>query len=159
MTNASNTYRKVRALVMKTVANGCTPGEAVSAVNLASKIVADHGLDPTRIDWPTAPAGYEWDGEPGRGGKVVEKPAMAEPATKSKRAKAKSAEPKQPRRTKKEIIIAMLRQPGGTTIDAITALFGTKPHSARAAISVYGRLIGGVTYDPANKSYRANVAA
>jgi hypothetical protein len=150
MTKTANHTRKVRALLAKTTANGCEPAEAASALTMASIIVAKHGLNPTDFIWPEPPTGYRWEGQRGHGGTIVEAPAP-----KPRRTKAKSAEPKQPRRTKKEIIVAMLRQPGGTTIHAITALFGTKPHSARAAISVYGREIGGVTYEPVTKAYRA----
>lgn len=150
MTKTANHARKVRALLVKTTANGCEPAEAVSALMTASAIVAKHGLNTNDFIWPEPPTGYRWEGKRGHGGTVVEVPAP-----RPKRTNAKSAEPKQPRRTKKEIIVAMLRQPGGTTIDAITALFGTKPHSARAAISVYGREIGGVIYDPTTKAYCA----
>lgn len=150
MTSNSNLYRKVRALVMKTVANGCTVGEAINAANLASRIITDRKLDPARINWPAPPTGYGWDGEPGRGGKMVEQPA--EP--KAMKPKRKPAEPKAKGPTRKAQIIEMLRSPGGTTIDAMTARFNILPHTARACISVFGREIGGVSYDRKTKVYR-----
>lgn len=87
-TNSSNTYRKLRALVAKTVANGCTPEGAVSAANLANSI-SEQQLNPSLIAWPAPPAGWGWDGEPGRGGKMVVQPE-AQPAPKRGR-KAKQA--------------------------------------------------------------------
>lgn len=162
-TSSSNTYRKVRALIAKTVANGCTPGEAVSAANLASKIIADHNLDPARIDWPAPPAGYGWDGEPGRGGQMVERPkaekpkparkaatprgtdgerladVVADAERKPRRAKKPAAEPKAARKTVGERLVEMLRRPNGVTIADIMAEFGVQAHSARALISVEAR--------------------
>ncbi|MBN9037890.1 MAG: DUF3489 domain-containing protein [Rhizobiales bacterium] len=172
MTSSSNTYRRVRALVMKTTFNGCTVGEAVSAANLASKIIAGHGLDPVRIDWPAAPTGYEWDGVPGRGGKMMERPTTAEKPSKAKRQRKAEAAPKLAKEsktkkpaeskmkgpTRKEAITKMLRRPAGVTIADITEQFGVLPHTARAMVSVYGREIGGVAYDRATKTYRATAA-
>lgn len=68
----------------------------------------------------------------------------------------KPAEPKAKAKgpTRKEQIIEMLRSPGGTTIDAMTARFNILPHTARACISVFGREIGGVSYDRKTKVYR-----
>jgi len=68
------------------------------------------------------------------------------------------AEPKAKGPTRKEQIIEMLRSPGGTTIDAIVARFGVLRHSARASVSVFGREIGGVSYDKETKVYRATAA-
>lgn len=168
-TSSSNTYRKVRALIAKTVANGCTPGEAVSAANLASKIIADHNLDPARIAWPAPPAGYGWDGEPGRGGQMVERPkaekpkparktaaprgsdgerladvmaglrAQADAERKPRRARRPTAEPKAPRKTVGERLVEMLRRQNGVTIADIMVEFGVQAHSARALISVEAR--------------------
>lgn len=64
------------------------------------------------------------------------------------------AEPKAKGPSRKEQIIEMLRSPDGTTIDAIVARFGVQRHSARAAVSVFGREIGGVSYDRWSKVYR-----
>ncbi len=45
MTRSNNTCRRVRGLVDKTIVNGCTIGSAVSAANLASRIITDQNLD------------------------------------------------------------------------------------------------------------------
>lgn len=56
--HTGNLYRKVRALLNKTTANGCTPGEAASALEFAYRIVRENGLSADRLDWPLPPAGY-----------------------------------------------------------------------------------------------------
>lgn len=76
----------------------------------------------------------------------------------TKRRERKPAEPKAKEPTKKEQIVAMLRSPEGTTLDAIVARFGVQRHSARASVSVFGREIGGVSYDKATRVYRATAA-
>ena len=171
MTNTSTHYRKVRSLIAKTVANGCTAPEHVSATNLAATLVKKHDLDAARIDWPTPPAGFAWSGEPGRS-VVMELPAEPKPSKAGKLSRKAEASPKPAKEAKvkkpsepkakgpsrKEQIIAMLRQPGGTTIDALVARFGVQRHSARASISVFGREIGGVSYDKATGVYRAVAA-
>jgi len=152
MTNPGNTYRKVRALVAKTVANGCTVGEAVNAANLASTIITKQKLDPTRIVWPTPPTGYGWAGEPGQGGKVVE--WLVEKQAKIK--PNKSVEPKQPRITNGERLAALAARPAGFTIEDITTMLGILPHTARALISVELRKRRGlkVEIDRETKRYR-----
>lgn len=158
MTNTSNLYRKARALVMKTVANGCTPHEHVAATNLAVSIVAKHSLDAGRIDWPTPPAGFAWSGEPGRS-EVVERPV--EPKGKSTRkgkastAKTGTDSTKPKRQTVGERLLAMLQLRNGATLDEITEAFGVQPHSARAIISVEIRKKRGldVTLDRATGRY------
>jgi len=162
MTSNSNHYRKVRALVMKTVATGCTVGEAVNAANLASKIIADHGLDPARIDWPTSPTGYGWDGEPGRGGKMIErpaskpKPAKTEAKPRRERKPKAPAEPKAPRKTNGERLAEMAARPEGFTIEEVIETFGILPHTARALISIELRKRRGlkVEIDRETKRYR-----
>lgn len=170
MTTASaNHTRRINALLKKTTFNGCTSGEAASALSLASTIITKHGLNPAEFTWPEPPAGWRWEGVRGHGGTVVEAPAEKPKRTRATKAKTEanprrerktkaSAAPKATGPTKKEQIIAMLRQPDGTTIDAIVARFGVQRHSARAAISVFGREIGGVTYDRETKVYRATAA-
>src|SRR5690606_16782061 len=74
-TTATNRIHKVRALLTKTTANGCTPGQAASALSLASTIVFKHGLNPADFIWPEPPAGWRWEGVRGHGGTVVEAPA------------------------------------------------------------------------------------
>ncbi|MBX3560149.1 hypothetical protein [Chelatococcus sp.] len=120
MTNTSNLYRKARALVMKTVTAGCTPHEHVAATNLAVSIIAKHGLDAARIDWPAPPPGFAWSGEPGRS-EVVERriEPTAKPTRKGKASTAKtgtdSTKPK--RQTVGERLLAMLQRRNGATLD------------------------------------------
>lgn len=161
-TSNSNIYRKVRALVAKTVANGCTAGEAVAAANAASRIIRDHGLDASLIQWPAAPAGFAWNGEPGKGGQMEKLPEAPKPkATKAKDEKPKPprkrkpAEPKPPRQTKAARVVEMLKRKQGVTIEQLMAEFGILAHSARAQISVQGR--GHIDYDRATKVYRWKV--
>ncbi len=144
MTNTSNLYRKARALVMKTVANGCTPHEHAAATNMAVSIIAKHGLDAARIDWTAPPAGFAWSGEPGRS-EIVERPIERKTSPKHganpARAKSKpAADTSKPKRTTVgERLVEMLRRPDGATLEEIMGAFGILAHSARAIISVEAR--------------------
>lgn len=159
MTKAlANHTRRINALLKKNTFNGCTPGESASALSLASTIITKHGLNPADFTWPEPPAGWRWEGVRGHGGSVVEAPAVRPKRTRARNTEANPAEPKAKGPSRKEQIVAMLRQPGGTTIDAIVARFGVQRHSARASISVFGREIGGVSYDKATGVYRAVAA-
>jgi hypothetical protein len=174
--NSGNTYKKVRALVSKTVEVGCTIEESTAAFNLASKIISEHKLDVTRISWPQAPAGYSWVGTPGdhtHPGKVVEnakpKPASkpkAKPAAKPKSSVAaiKPATPKakgpgkvavaeKPRKDGSKAAKLMVMLKDGTTIEAITKAFGILPHTARAMVSVEIRRAG-ATYTRKDGVYK-----
>lgn len=141
MTNSSNLYRKVRSLVAKVVANGCTAHEHVAVTNLAVSIIAKHGLDAARIDWPAPPAGFAWTGEPGRA-EIIEKPVErktgakhdAKPATAKSEPEGKAKKPRRP--IVGERLLAMLQRPNGATLEEITGAFGILPHSARAIISI-----------------------
>ncbi len=73
-------YRKVRALLAKTIAAGCTEGEAVSALETALKLIDQHGLHRSRLEI-TVP-----EGRAITDGKV----AKTEPAPKPPRAKGKA---------------------------------------------------------------------
>jgi hypothetical protein len=55
MSATSNITRKVKALLAKTVANGCTADEATSALQVAKDIVAKHNLDAVKLKWPPCP--------------------------------------------------------------------------------------------------------
>ena len=44
--------RRVEALLSKTVANGCTAGEAAAALEKAEELVAKYELDPGQFWWP-----------------------------------------------------------------------------------------------------------
>lgn len=48
--------RRIEALLKKTVANGCTAGEAVSAFEKAEELVAKYEFDPASFIWPQKPS-------------------------------------------------------------------------------------------------------
>jgi hypothetical protein len=48
--------RRIAALLEKTQANGCTPGEAAAAFEKAEELVAKYKLDPTAFRWPPRPS-------------------------------------------------------------------------------------------------------
>ena len=48
--------RRIEALLKKTVANGCTPGEAAAAIDKAEELVAKYDLDPGSFRWPPRPS-------------------------------------------------------------------------------------------------------
>lgn len=121
--NKSNLYRKVRSLLSKTVANGCTPGEALSAYEAAERIAKEYGLDRRRIDWPQRPS-------PAAVAMEEAAAAMAEKAPKAKRVK------------RGDRIIEMMRRPEGVSLAELVAEFETKPHTCRAQISVETRKRG-----------------
>lgn len=48
--------RRVAALLEKTEANGCMPGEAAAAFEKAEELVAKYELDPGAFRWPPRPS-------------------------------------------------------------------------------------------------------
>lgn len=48
--------RRVAALLTKTEANGCTPGEAAAAFEKAEELIAKYELDPGAFRWPPRPS-------------------------------------------------------------------------------------------------------
>jgi hypothetical protein len=48
--------RRIEALLEKTEANGCTPGEAAAAFEKAEELVAKYKLDPGAFRWPPKPS-------------------------------------------------------------------------------------------------------
>lgn len=48
--------RRIEALLLKTVANGCTAGEAAAAFEKAEELVAKYRLDPDEFRWPQKPS-------------------------------------------------------------------------------------------------------
>jgi len=48
--------RRIEALLAKTEANGCTPGEAAAALEKAEELVAKYKLDPGSFQWPPRPS-------------------------------------------------------------------------------------------------------
>lgn len=135
-----NDYRKVRALLAKTVAAGCTEGEAVSSLETALKLIDKYGLDRSRLEI-TVPEG--WAIKDGR----VEPAPKAEKPKRTRAAKAKAeakparkpkvpAEPKPPRVTNGERLAEMAARPEGFTIEEVMATFRVLEHTARAMVSI-----------------------
>lgn len=48
--------RRIGALLDKTEANGCTPGEAAAAIEEAEELVAKYKLEPNAFRWPPRPS-------------------------------------------------------------------------------------------------------
>jgi len=48
--------RRIEALLLKTVANGCTDGEAATAFEKAEELTAKYGIDPGQFRWPPRPS-------------------------------------------------------------------------------------------------------
>lgn len=48
--------RRIDALLAKTEANGCTPGEAAAAFEKAEELIAKYKLDPGAFRWPPRPS-------------------------------------------------------------------------------------------------------
>ena len=48
--------RRIAALLDKTEANGCTPGEAAAAFEKAEELAAKYELDPGSFRWPQRPS-------------------------------------------------------------------------------------------------------
>lgn len=48
--------RRIEALLEKTEANGCTPGEAAAAFEKAEELVAKYQPDPGTFRWPSRPS-------------------------------------------------------------------------------------------------------
>jgi hypothetical protein len=122
--------QKVRALLRKTVAAGCTPAEQESATALARTIVKKHGLTAADFTWPAPPPKPK---------KAAKAPSRAPKATKPGKGAAKPAT-KPVRRA--DQVLAMLRRKDGVSIAELMEAFGVLPHSARAMISVYSRAAG-----------------
>ena len=152
-----NEYRKVRALLAKTMQAGCTEGEAVSALETALKLIGQYGLDEAKLTI-TVPEGYVR----GEGNTLVKVAPQAEakPACRLRQSKPKGDAPKQPKGpTKKQQVIDWLSRPEGLTIAQLMEAHHTLKHSARATISIIGREIGGVVYDKETKVYRVKAAS
>ena len=57
--------RRIEALMLKTEANGCTPGEAAAAFEKAEELVAKYELDPGSFRWPPRPSTQFGSATPG----------------------------------------------------------------------------------------------
>jgi hypothetical protein len=51
--------RRIEALLKKTIGNGCTAGEAMTAFEKAEELVAKYKLDPDSFWWPQKPSAAE----------------------------------------------------------------------------------------------------
>jgi hypothetical protein len=51
--------RRIAALLDKTEANGCTPGEADAAIGKARELVKQYKLDPAAFRWPPVPSAVQ----------------------------------------------------------------------------------------------------
>ena len=121
MSTTSNITRKVKALLAKTVANGCTDDGATSALQIAKDIVAKHDLDPAKFEWPPAPV------------------ATAETKPKHQ-PKASGDKPKKVKRPDR--LMELISRDIGVSIPELMGEFGILPHTARAYISVVTRARG-----------------
>lgn len=57
--------RRIEALLLKTVANGCTAGEAAAAYEKAEDLTAKYGIDPDGFRWPPRPSTIFGSASPG----------------------------------------------------------------------------------------------
>ncbi len=119
--------QKVRALLRKTVAAGCTPGEQVAATELARKLVAKHRLKDSDFTWPAHPPKKAAKG-------TARAPAVSKPGKDATRAAKATAKPR-----RADQVLAMLKRKEGVSIADLTEAFNVLPHSARAMISVFSR--------------------
>lgn len=147
-----NEYRKVRALLAKTVAAGCTEGEAVSSLELAMKLAKQYNLDMSRLTI-TVPDGYDL-----KDGKLVKKA----PAPKADKP-SKPASPNASTKATGEYragsaaakVVAAMRSPEGMDPKAMQAELGVLPHTLRGMISVAKKRLG-LTITLKDGIYRAN---
>jgi hypothetical protein len=129
-----NVEAKVRALLAKTVKNGCTPPERETATAKARGLVKQYGLSEADFTWPAPPAKRAAKAAP-RARKGT-KPGKG--ATRAAKAATKPAK----RPTRGDEVVELLRRKNGATIAEMVARFGLQPHSLRAVISVESRKRG-----------------
>lgn len=130
--------QKIRALLAKTVKNGCTPAEQETATAKARGLVKQYGLRASDFTWP-APAAKT---EPKK--RAEDAPRAPQRVKPGKRAaKAKTApKPTKPRVTRADEVVELLRRKNGATVAEMVTRFGLQPHSIRAIISVESRKRG-----------------
>lgn len=154
-----NEYRKVRALLAKTVKAGCTEGEAVSALETALKLIDQYKLDRSKLEI-TVPEGYRLVGSKAGETLRVEKVE----------AKAKPSKPSQPKETGSKPrkatgeyragtaaakVVDAMRSPAGMDAKAMQAELGVLPHTLRGMISHAKKRLG-LTITLKDGIYRAN---
>lgn len=126
---------KIRALLAKSVKNGCTPAEQEAATAKARGLVKQYGLMESAFIWP-APAPKAKRKKPAKG--ALRAPKASKPG-KAPRARAKPAtEPTRPP-TRGDEVVELLQRKNGATIAEMVTRFGLQPHSLRAIISVESR--------------------
>lgn len=125
---------KIRALLAKTVKNGCTPAEQEAATAKARGLVKQYGLNVADFAWP-APAPKA---KPGKGASRAAKPT-------TKPAK---------RQTRGDEVVELLSRKNGATIAEMSTRFGLQPHTLRAIISVESRKRGLTVQRPEQGRYR-----
>ena len=129
---------KVRALLAKTVKNGCTPAEQYAATAKAREIVAKHRLKEAAFTWPAPPP----KAQPRKAAKGAQRPPKAGKPGKAPRSRAKPAPRPAKRQTRGDEVVELLRRKNGATIAEMVTRLGLQPHSLRAIISVEGRKRG-----------------
>lgn len=123
--NLSNVYRKVRALLAKTTANGCTADEAASALQAAKDIVTKYAIDPARFDWPKEP---------------VPEVGTESPAKPKRQRTPKTNRPTKVRRGDR--LMELMSRDIGVSIAELMGEFNVLEHTARAYISIETRKRG-----------------
>lgn len=126
---------KIRALLAKSVKNGCTPAEQEAATTKAREMVAKHGLKTTNFTWPAA----SWNAEPKKAAKAAPRAPKAAKPSKAPRPRTKAATEPKRRPTRGDEVVELLRRKSGATIAEMVTRFGLQPHSLRAIISVERR--------------------
>jgi hypothetical protein len=129
---ALSTKQKVEALLKKTVANGCTPGEQAAAEAKAKELVDKYQLKATDFVWPPQP-------------KVEPTSKPAEPATGKPKRKPQPVNLNPKEGTKSHRVFAAMRRKGGATAAELIELTGWAPHSVRGFISLANRDGAGIT--------------
>lgn len=142
-----NDYRKVRALLAKTVAAGCTEGEAVSALELALKLTKQFGLDMAKLTI-TVPDGY-----------AIKKGSLVKiiGTAKTGPVEQEASKPSQPKKSDPKTgdasgeyragtaaakVVDAMRSPAGMDPKAMQAELGVLPHTLRGMISHAKKRLG-----------------
>lgn len=141
---------KIRALLAKTVKNGCTPAEQETATAKARGLVKQYGLKEADFTWPAPPPKAESK-------KAAKAPRRAPKApTRGKGAirAAKPATKPAKRQTRGDEVVELLQRKNGATIEEMVTRFGVQPHTLRAVISVESRKRGLKVERPEQGRYR-----
>lgn len=136
--------QKIRALLAKTVNNGCTPAEQEAATAKARGLVKQYGLSQAHFTWPAPPA------------KPVAKAPRARKGTKPSKGASRTKPATKPakRRTRGDEVVDLLRRKNGASIAEMVTRFALQPHSLRAIISVESRKRGLKVERPEQGRYR-----